>query len=128
MGWVDKYITKIEDQGRTIIACISRRLFNMHTLKGKPRNISLWLVDYSIEDVSNHITYGYENKSPCSYIDWVDRDTLGMNTMGGKEFNFLNEFFVLTSGKPQIYILQPLGTTHQPAHEVHSDLHVLEEI
>ena len=59
MGWVDKYVTEIEDQGRTIIACINRRLFNMHTLKGKPPNISLWLVDSSIEDVFDHITYGY---------------------------------------------------------------------
>ena len=34
MDWVDKYITEIEDQGCTRIACISRGLFDMHTLKG----------------------------------------------------------------------------------------------
>ena len=97
MGWVDKYITEIEDQGRTIIACISRRLFNMHTLKGKHPNISLCLVDSSIEDVFDHITYGYENKSPCSYIDLVDRDIIEIKTLGGKGlFYFCNTFFVVT--------------------------------
>ena len=85
-------------------------------------------VFFSIRNMSDHFPYGTINKVPYSSINWVDRDNLGMKTMGGKEFNFLNEFFFLTSGKQKIYILHPLGTTHRPAHEVHYDLHVLEEI
>ena len=73
-----------------------------------------------------------QKKSPCSSIDWVDRDTLGMNTVGGKEFNFCNKFFgvngiVLTCGKPKIFIFQPLDTFHTHANEVHSIFFVLED-
>ena len=48
MDWVDKFIGEIEDQGCTRIACISRGLFDMHALKGKPHEISLWVVDSTI--------------------------------------------------------------------------------
>ena len=69
---------------------------------------------------------------PCSSIDWMDRDTLGMKTMGGKEFNFCNKFFfvngiVLTCGKPQIFNFQPLDTFNSHEHEVHTKCFVLEE-
>ena len=64
MDWVDKYITKIEDQGCTRIAYINRGFLGMHTLKRKPHEFPLWLVDYSLEKVVDHIPYGSENKSP----------------------------------------------------------------
>ena len=52
--------------------------------------------------------------------------------MGGEAFYFCNSFFVgnlivLTYEKQQIITLNPLDTPHTHAHEVHSDLHVLEE-
>ena len=83
---------------------------------------------FSIRKMADHFPYGSTNIVPYSSINWVDRDTLGMNTVEGKEFIFCNEFFVLTCGKPQRYMLHPLDTTHTPTHEVHFDLHVLEEI
>ena len=56
-----------------------------------------------------------------------------MKNVGGEEINFFNKFFVvthiiLTCRKPQGFNLQPLDTFHTHAHEVHSDLHVLEEL
>ena len=67
------------------------------------------MVEFDIEEVDDNITYGSANKIRYSSIDWVDRDTLGMETVGGKEFNFCNKFFVgngivLTCGKPQDFI------------------------
>ena len=81
--------------------------------------------------MADHIPYESANKIPYSSIDWVDKDTLGMNTVGGKEFNFCNKLFVvteivLTCGYPQIYILHPSYTSSTYAHEVHRDLYVLE--
>ena len=61
MDWVDKYISEIEDQGCTRIACISRGLFDMDDLKGKPHELPLWVVDYSLEEVIDHIPYGSKN-------------------------------------------------------------------
>ena len=58
MDWVDKYITKIEDQGCTKIACINRGLFDMHARKETLYDITLWMVYYYLEDVSDHIPYG----------------------------------------------------------------------
>ena len=50
----------------------------------------------------------------------MDRDTLGMKTVGGKEFNFCNKFLgvngiVLKFWKPQRLNLQPLDTFHTHA-------------
>ena len=42
--WVDKYITKIEGQGCTRIACINRGLFDMHAWMETPYEIPLWMV------------------------------------------------------------------------------------
>ena len=80
---------------------------------------------FSIINMVDNFPYGSTNKFPYSSINWVYRDTLGMKTVGGKEFNFCNKLFVLTCGKPQIYMFQHLDTTHAPAHEVHYDFHVL---
>ena len=60
------------------------------------------------------------------------RDIFGMKTLGGKFFYFCNNFFVLTDivltcEQQQRLILQLLYTSHTHAHEVHSDLHVLED-
>ena len=62
----------------------------------------------------------------------MDRDTLGVKDVGGKEFNFCNKLFgvngiVMTCGKPQRLNLQPLDTYHTHAHEVHSKFFVLKE-
>ena len=86
----------------------------------------------SLINMADQIPYGSENKSPCSSIDWVERYTLGMKTVGGKEFNLCNKFFVvngivLTCGQPQRFNLQPLDTFHTHAHEVHSKFFVLEK-
>ena len=68
------------------------------------------MLEYDLEEMGDHIPYGSENKSPCSSIDWVNRDTLGMKVVGGKEFNFYNKFFVvngivLKCGQTQIFNL-----------------------
>ena len=47
--WVGKYFTEMEDQGCTRIACISRGLLDMHNVKGKPHELPLWVVYYSLE-------------------------------------------------------------------------------
>ena len=78
MYWVDKYITKIEDQGCTKIACINKGLSDTHAQKE--------MVESGPEEVADHIPYESANKIPYSSIDWVDRDTLGMKTLGGKDF------------------------------------------
>ena len=70
------------------------------------------MVESDLEEVADHIPYGSENKIPCASSDWVDRDTLVMKTVGGKEFNFCNKSFdvngiVLTCEHPQTYIFQP---------------------
>ena len=59
----------------------------------------------------------------------MDRDIFGMKTLGGKNLYFCNNFFVVTDivlmcEQQQRIILQILYTH---AHEVHSNLHVLEE-
>ena len=82
MDWVDKYITKVEDQGCIRISCINRGLFDMHAWKETPYEITLWMVYSSPEYVADHIPYGSANKSPYSSIDWVDRDMFGMKTLG----------------------------------------------
>ena len=53
-------------------------------------------VSLSKINMDDHIPYGSANKIPYSSIDWVDRDTLGMKTVGGKRFNFCNNFLVVT--------------------------------
>ena len=53
MDWVDKYITKIEDQGCTRIACINRGLFDMHAWKETPYETTLWMVYFSLEEVAD---------------------------------------------------------------------------
>ena len=89
-------------------------------------------VFFSTIKMGDHIPYGSTNKKgPSSSIDWVDRDPLGMKTVGGKEFKFCNKFLavngiVLTCGKTQIFNLHPLDTFHTHAHEVNSDFFVLE--
>ena len=75
------------------------------------------MVESDPEEVADHIPYGSANKIPCSSIDWVDRDTLGIKDVGGKEFNFHNKFFgvngiVIAFRQPQILKLQPLDTSH----------------
>ena len=82
--------------------------------------------------MANHIPYGSKNKIPYSSIDWVDRDTLGMKTVGAKKLNFCNNFFVvtdivLTCEQQQRFSLQPLDTFHTHAHEVNSIFFVLED-
>ena len=62
----------------------------------------------------------------------MDRDTLGIKDVGGKEFNFCNKFFdvnviVMTCGKLQRINLQPLDSSHAHAHEVHSKFFVLKD-
>ena len=44
----------------------------------------------SFINMAYHIQYGLANKIPCSSIDWIDRGTLGMKTLGGKEFYLCN--------------------------------------
>ena len=132
MDEVNEYITEMEDKECTRIACISRGLFDMHAWKETPYDIPLWMVYSDLDEVAYHIPYGSTNKIPYSSIDWVDRDIFGMKTLGGKEFYFCNKFFVvtdiiLTCEQKQRIIVQPLDTSHTHAHEVHSDLHVLEE-
>ena len=95
MDWVDKNIIEIEDQGCTRIACISERLSDKHAWKEMRYCMPLWIVEYDLEEFSDHIPYGSKNKIPYSSIDWVDRDTLGMKTVGGKMFNFYNDFLLL---------------------------------
>ena len=90
------------------------------------------MVESNLGEVADHIPYGSENKIPFTYIDWVGRDTLGMRTVGGKEFNFCNKSFGvngidLTCWKPQILNLQPLDTFLTHAHEVHSNFFVLKD-
>ena len=85
----------------------------------------------STTNMVDHIPYGSTSKIPYSSSDWVDRNTFGMKTVGGEEFNFCNKFFVVTSivltcGKPQKCILQSSYTSSTYAHEVHCDLYVLE--
>ena len=58
MDWVDKYITKIEDQGCTRIACISKGLSHTHARKVTPYDIPLWMVEFYLEEVVDHIPYG----------------------------------------------------------------------
>ena len=89
-------------------------------------------VFFSTKNMDNHIPYGSANKIPYSSIDWVDKDVFGMKTLGGKEFYFCNKFFVVTDiilrcEHKQRLILKLLDTSHTHAHEVHFDLHVLEE-
>ena len=96
MDWVDKYITKIEDQGCTRISCINRGLFDMHPWKETPYETTLWMVYFSLEEVADKIPYGSKNKSLYSSIDWVDRNIFRMKTLGGKEFYFCNKIFVVT--------------------------------
>ena len=69
-----------------------------------------------------------EEGSPIEF----HRDIFGMKTLGGIFFYFCNNFFVLndivlTFEQKQRLILQLLYTSHTHAHEVHFDLHVLEE-
>ena len=58
MDWVDKYITKIEDQRCTKIACINKGLFDIHDWKETPYDITLWMVYSAQEDVADNIPYG----------------------------------------------------------------------
>ena len=46
--------------------------------------------------MADDIPYGSKNKIPYSSIDWVDRDTFGMKTLGGESFYFCNKSFVGT--------------------------------
>ena len=46
MDWVDKCITKIEDQGCTRIVGINRELSDTHAWNGTPYDITLWMVKY----------------------------------------------------------------------------------
>ena len=50
----------------------------------------------SFRKMDNHIQYDSVNKIPCSSIYWVDGGTLGMKTLGGKEFYFCNKCFFVT--------------------------------
>ena len=75
----------------------------------------------SFINMADHIQYGLENKIPCSSIDWIGRGTLGMKTLGGKQFYFCNKIFVLTDivltcEQQQKLILQLLDTSHTHAH------------
>ena len=85
--------------------------FDTHAGKETHYENPLWLEEYDPKGVADHIPYGLENKNfPYSSIDWVDRDTWGMKTVGGKEFKFYNKFLVvndivLTPGKPQKFDL-----------------------
>ena len=47
---------------------------------------------FSTIKMADHIPYGSTNKIPYSSIDWVDRDTFEVKNVGGKEFNFFNNF------------------------------------
>ena len=94
MDWVDKYITKIEDQGCTRIAYINRGLFGMHAWKETPYDITLWMIYSDPKEVADYIPYGSQNKIPYSSTDWVDRDIFGMKTLGCKEFYFCNNFLL----------------------------------
>ena len=56
------------------------------------------------------ITSHAENQTAYPCIDWVDRDIIGIKTVGGKEFNLYNDFYVgngivLACGKPQRFNL-----------------------
>ena len=53
-------------------------------------------VFFSTIKMSNHITYGSENKIPYSSIDWVDRDTFKVKKVRDEEFNFCIKVFFVT--------------------------------
>ena len=85
-----------------------------------------------IKNMLDHILYGSTNKIPYSPIDWVDRDAFEVKKVGDEEFNFCNNFFLVTDialacGQPQGFNLQKLDTFHTHAHEVHSDFFMLED-
>ena len=89
-------------------------------------------VFFSTIKIDDHISYGSANKISYSSIDWVDRNTFEVKTVGDEQFNFYNKFFVVTDivlacGNPQGFNLQTFGTFHTHAHEVHSDCFVLED-
>ena len=58
LDWVDKYITKIEDQGCTIIVGIYRGLSDTHAWKETPYDIPLWMVESDPKEVPDHIPCG----------------------------------------------------------------------
>ena len=111
MDLVDKYITEIEDQGCTKLACISREWFDMHALEERPHELPIWNENLALKKVVDYISYDSTNKSVYSSIDLVDRGIMEMKNLGGKGFScFCNEFFVitditLTCEQPQKYIL-----------------------
>ena len=103
--WLAKIITEIEDKRCTRISCTNEGLSDTYAWEETHSDNSLWVVESHLEEVADHIPYGSKNKIPCSSIDWVDRDTLGIKDVGGKEFNFCNKFFgvngiVMICGQP----------------------------
>ena len=89
-------------------------------------------VFFSTIKMADHITYGSANKIPYSSTNWVDRDTFKVKKVGDEEFNFCNNFFLVTDialeyGQPQGFNLQQLDTFHTHEHEVHSYFFVFED-
>ena len=60
-----------------------------------PHELPMWEGNFNLEDVADYIPFKSENQSAYPCIDWVDRDIIGIKTVGGKEFNFCNKFFVV---------------------------------
>ena len=91
------------------------------------------MVDSYLKEVAYHIIHGSTNKISYLSTNWVGIGINEMNTLEGKgSFNFCNNFVVITNivlkcEQQQIFILHPLDTSSTHAHEVHSNLHMLEE-
>ena len=137
-------------EGKSFMSCCKKIVFNIADFymiyKQQKRHVCAARFDKQASDL--HIL------SMCGSIDgffhpWINgrdlshwmkrgatvefhRDIFGMKTLGGKQIYFCNNFFVvtdlvLTCEQKQRIIFQSLDTSHTHEHEVHSDLHVLEE-
>ena len=66
-------------------------------MEERPHKLPMWKGVFFLEEVDDHIPYVSANKIPYSSIDWVDRDIIEINSLGGKGFFYLcNNFFVVT--------------------------------
>ena len=70
MDWVDKYITKTEAQGCTSLACICKELLDMHALKKRLHELSIWRKYLYLKKVVDYISHRSTSQSVYSSIGW----------------------------------------------------------
>ena len=69
--WVDKYIHEMNIHGCTMFAWMAEAWFDIEVLEEGLHDIPLWVEEFVMRKMADHIIYGSTRKVLYSSMDWI---------------------------------------------------------